>query len=144
MGIKLIIKDIQELKNNQNISEIEFIGFTSCLIFKYKDLTVLMKLSQFYPLFPPSNIRINNSIIFDNIHKYNTRNNEMIKKYYQINNLTQESILNHWKSNYTILNIFEEYELFIFIMNSSYVFHHFEKNNILNEDILKYISSFIK
>ena len=145
MGIDHIIKDIHELGNHQHFTEIEFIGFTLCLKCKYKELDVFIKFSNYYPLFPPSYVKINNSHIFNNnIFNYNTSNNEMIKKYYQINNLKEESILHHWNSNLKIKDIIHEFELYKMIVASSYVFHHFEKNNILNEDILKYISSFIK
>ena len=143
MGIKLIINDIQELYNYEHFTEVEFIGFTLCLKCKYKELNVFMRLPEFYPLLPPSNIKINNSNILDNI-SYNTGNNEMIEKYFKINNLKEESILNNWKSNLKIIDIIHEFELYKLIVASSYVFHHFEKNNILNNDILKYISLYIK
>ena len=145
MGINHIIKNIQKLQNHEHFTEIEFIGFTLCLKCKYKELDVLIKFSEYYPLFPPSYVKINNSHIFNNnIFNYNTRNNEMIKKYYQINNLEEESILHKWKSNLKIIDIIHEFELFKMIVASSYLFYYCEKNNKLNEDILKYISSFIK
>ena len=145
MGIDHIIKDIHELGNNQHFTEIEFIGFTLCLRCKYKELNVILNLPEFYPLVPPRNIRFNNCDIFDNnIFNYNTRNNEMIKKYYQINNLEEESILHKWKSNLKIIDIIHEFELFKMIVASSYLFYYCEKNNKLNDDLLKYISSFIK
>ena len=145
--------EINELEKSDNIKKV---GYISMVRFFYVDynsndklINISMNLPNFYPSSTPTNIIINHHYVIDyelKFYRFLKGNQHIIKKYFKIDNLSDESILNprKWRTKFKIIDIIHEFELFKSIASSSILFYYFENKNLLNEDILYIISSYIK
>lgn len=145
--------EINELEKGDNIKKV---GYISMVRFFYVDydsnnklINISMNLPNFYPFNTPTNIIINHRYRIDyelQFYRFLKGNQHIIKKYFKIDNLSDESILNprKWRTKFKIIDIIHEFELFKSIASSSILFYYFENKNLLNEDILYIISSYIK
>lgn len=134
----------KEIKNSNELIDVEFDDITRKLSFvhskNYDYISFHIPLN--YPFYPPKNFKIN----YKNVVYHKMGNSAMIYKYFKIDCICCYTVLcaDNWNPSITIIKVLKEYELLKTIINASVLFYYIEKKNILNNDVLKVISSFIK
>ena len=108
----------------------------------YKDRCIInIILPKNYPFYPPRELNVN----FKKVTYYMLGNNDIIRRYFNKRCLccTSKLCAKNWNPIVKLTEICDEYDKFKDIINASNVIKFVEKKELLNEDVLNIIVSYI-
>lgn len=150
MSIKIQIEELEKYKNIEKVVYIPMVRLVSVdFKFNNKKYNLSMNLPNLYPSSPAKNIYLNHRFRVDfelKFYRFLKGNQNVIKKYFEIENLSETSILHpiNWKSKFKFIDIVHEFELFQNIVSCSILFHYLDNKRLLNDDVLRNVASYIK
>lgn len=135
----------KELDSSKNITcydiEEHLKGEISVNVCYKNRCTINIVLSKSYPFYPPKEVSVN----FKKVTYHMLGNNDIIRRYFDKRCLCCTSIMcgNNWNPIVKLTEICDEYDKFKDIINASNVIKFVEKKELLNEDVLSIIVSYI-